>query len=206
MGTSDDNATAADEHLLDRCPFCDYSLQGLPVEHTCPECGQPFDRRWQLFSPSRRVDVWAILGLIVLGVIAVSAVVEAINGEWFDITEAVLNCMVEAFVVYVVFRFPTRFVAVGPTGLVLGKRYRWQASRFEQARYNWNEVAEARVRGDTGRLVVDVDGGQVAAFGWLDGLLLGSGRLDACKTAINAMARHADEQTAGGGSKVQSDG
>ena len=39
-----------EEGLLGRCPWCRYSLAGLPVEHVCPECGRAFDRRWVVFG------------------------------------------------------------------------------------------------------------------------------------------------------------
>lgn len=45
--------------LLANCPFCNYSLEGLPVEHTCPECGQAFDRRWRVFGHQ---PYWRYLG------------------------------------------------------------------------------------------------------------------------------------------------
>lgn len=40
--------------LLGECPFCDYLLEGLPVEYICPECGRAFDRRWRVFGHRRR--------------------------------------------------------------------------------------------------------------------------------------------------------
>ena len=38
--------TSMFQTLLEHCPFCGYALEGLPEKHVCPECGQPFDRRW----------------------------------------------------------------------------------------------------------------------------------------------------------------
>lgn len=35
---------------LPNCPWCDYALEGLPVEHRCPECGHAFDRRLKLLG------------------------------------------------------------------------------------------------------------------------------------------------------------
>jgi hypothetical protein len=40
----------SEELPLKECPFCDYSLEGLPVQHKCPECGREGDRRWKLFG------------------------------------------------------------------------------------------------------------------------------------------------------------
>ena len=38
---------------LVRCPLCGYSLVGLPDDHTCPECGFPYERHATLFSQMR---------------------------------------------------------------------------------------------------------------------------------------------------------
>jgi hypothetical protein len=44
----DDRPIAADEASdplrLSECPTCRYSLQGLPAEGVCPECGSPYDQ------------------------------------------------------------------------------------------------------------------------------------------------------------------
>ena len=47
-----------DSDLLQNCPFCDYSLHTLPQEHICPECGQPFDRRWRVFGTQSDWQKW----------------------------------------------------------------------------------------------------------------------------------------------------
>lgn len=45
-GGHDLSKTAAiAEVALEQCPFCGYSLEGLPVEHRCPECGRSVDLR-----------------------------------------------------------------------------------------------------------------------------------------------------------------
>jgi hypothetical protein len=47
-------ATTSDPLALKQCPRCDYSLTGLPEEGICPECGQPYDRRFMvLFGDAR---------------------------------------------------------------------------------------------------------------------------------------------------------
>lgn len=45
--------------LLERCPFCDYRLEGLPVEYYCPECGRPVDRRWRVYQFVRERGLFA---------------------------------------------------------------------------------------------------------------------------------------------------
>jgi hypothetical protein len=64
------NGAEPDGTLLGNCPFCDYPLEGLPIEHTCPECGQSFDRRWVVFGGIRnRRRLWAWLKRLTLGLL-----------------------------------------------------------------------------------------------------------------------------------------
>lgn len=36
---------------LANCPVCNYSLQGLPASHRCPECGFEYDEQTVVFKP-----------------------------------------------------------------------------------------------------------------------------------------------------------
>lgn len=67
------------------CPKCGYSLRGLETTGTCPECGQPFDKRQlaQRVEPDqpltrRRLDradlvLAAIIGVAMLVIVVVAA-------------------------------------------------------------------------------------------------------------------------------------
>ena len=62
-----DAASQNSPELLATCPFCGYALEGLPVEHRCPECGNAIDRRWRVFGGVRKVSTAAkmlMLGLM----------------------------------------------------------------------------------------------------------------------------------------------
>jgi hypothetical protein len=39
---------------LDRCPVCNYSLNGLPLAHRCPECGFEYDEQSRAWRPRKR--------------------------------------------------------------------------------------------------------------------------------------------------------
>ena len=57
---------------LDRCPVCDYSLQGLPDRHVCPECGVAYDKQVQVVMASSYASaLYGILGacLVCAGVL-----------------------------------------------------------------------------------------------------------------------------------------
>lgn len=51
--------------VLDKCPECGYSLEGLPAEHRCPECGLFYD---ELSVPHKRVNRGAMGQAIGFGV------------------------------------------------------------------------------------------------------------------------------------------
>lgn len=59
---------------LTKCPHCRYSLRGLPVRHTCPECGLVYDETCVLIRLRgwRKGDVWLVGGL---GVVASTGLV-----------------------------------------------------------------------------------------------------------------------------------
>lgn len=52
----------------DRCLYCDYSLQGLPAPHRCPECGEAYDDATLIFRP--RLN-WRFYGPLIVGQIYV---------------------------------------------------------------------------------------------------------------------------------------
>lgn len=130
-----DNVASGDL-LLAQCPFCDYSLEGLPVEHTCPECGQPFDRRWQVFGGTSLWDRSKFACFLLLLPFAVAHLMFAemlirYPRPW------ILIPIVGLFFVYAMLmipfvRRPPGFVAVGPMGVTVSRRgghrradYRW---------------------------------------------------------------------------------
>jgi hypothetical protein len=118
----------ATEHLLDCCPFCGYSLEGLPVLHECPECGRAFDRRWRVFGNRtgwqslntwRRITAMAgNFGPLLLIVCAAMAAGEV----WLGFPLVVLAAVWFARALATLFSRFTRVVAVGPDGLVIVSR------------------------------------------------------------------------------------
>jgi len=51
--------------MLDTCPQCGYSLQGLPENHACPECGLRYDRDSEVYKHLNPVSLFAgMLGFL----------------------------------------------------------------------------------------------------------------------------------------------
>ena len=131
--------------LLERCPRCRYALEGLPVEHRCPECGLPVDRRWRVFGgraiwhTNIRALVALLLGVFVAGVVLSAALLIAgirsvIIGWWGP-------CLFVVGIVILWWLFvvrPPGFVAVGPRGVAV---YRGRAGLQE---YPWNRIGKAQ--------------------------------------------------------------
>lgn len=47
--------------MIEACPRCGYSLQGLPVDHICPECGLRYDAQSEVY---RVRDPKAVFGAV----------------------------------------------------------------------------------------------------------------------------------------------
>ncbi len=61
--------------MLARCPLCNYSLNGLPDRHNCPECGFSYDKRMEVLTFALRTQVsWLVAWtLVFLGLAAFTA-------------------------------------------------------------------------------------------------------------------------------------
>lgn len=61
------NGASNPTRLLALCPRCSYSLNGLPIRHSCPECGMPFDRTCKVYRRSARLYI--VLGVLSFGML-----------------------------------------------------------------------------------------------------------------------------------------
>ena len=139
-------ADAGTDTLLERCPRCRYALEGLPVEHRCPECGLPIDRRWRLFGgqaiwhTNMRALVAFLLGFLVLGAVLTAAMLIlkgdfSVMGWWGPglYTLVIIPGLLWLFVAR-----PPGFVAIGPRGVAV---YRPRTGVQE---YPWDRIGQAQ--------------------------------------------------------------
>ena len=180
-----------DANLLATCPFCGYSLRTLPIEHRCPECGQPFDRHWRVFGeqaiwsqhPRRTRRLGVVWLVFCVGVLMVFALWELVTGRGPGWDSPPLFFLLwGAFMAYIVLLRPRRFVAVGPAGIVV-----CDSKLRRQQLYPWAVVGEACVQTRLVRgLTLAIDGRRLR----IKGLLIVD--VDECAAYINTYPRPAD--------------
>ncbi|MHC4672779.1 MAG: hypothetical protein ACYTBZ_09880 [Planctomycetota bacterium] len=136
-----------EQDLLLKCPFCKYSLRGLPIKHRCPECGQEFDRRWEIFgglprwhSLSKPRQIGTIIFLALLVGISIDRI------YFYPVLKHEIGFglfLMILFLVYftrLVFSRPPIFIAVGPGAIAVGNRKKKSLDR-----YSWSQVGEVQL-------------------------------------------------------------
>ncbi len=81
---------------LRRCPVCDYSLDGLPRRHRCPECAFEYDESmFSLRASELRSRKWRIVfWLFVVSAIALQAVMRALIARNLPVTGPVFGMLI----------------------------------------------------------------------------------------------------------------
>lgn len=196
----DPPGSTADESLagerLDECPACGYSLEGLPTEHACPECGQAYDRRSRVFgnlshweqssSNERAVAVVAmVLPVLCLLHLAVPAITGKGKPSWIGL---VIPLLIGALVLGIrrLRVRPRSFIVVGRNHVSLVDRDTEQCEH-----YSLDSIAEADVSA-LDRLMLKLP------EGWKKLIEFPRGRkeAEACAEYINALL--ATRQPTGG--------
>ncbi len=139
--------------MLTACPRCDYSLHGLPANHTCPECGLRYDERSLLFRCRPDYRVLLNLGGVVLGSMVLwrelSGIIRdgAVRTSWSGLFVLAFSVALVFMGQYIwrLFRHG-RFLAVVPGGML----FRWDRPAMEWV--PWSNIS--RVVVGPGRLGV----------------------------------------------------
>jgi hypothetical protein len=61
--------------MITACPRCGYSLEGLPDEHACPECGLRYHRQAVAVAQSRSTG-WEVTILVSFGLVIILNLIE----------------------------------------------------------------------------------------------------------------------------------
>jgi len=119
-------STDPEAYLLAECPVCDYALQGLPVEHLCPECGLAFDRRWWVYGGpgvsrewSRSARAFQIVTAIACVIVICLFLIKQLpmSAILVGVSMVILAAVGLAYL-FSTYR-PRRFIALGPAALVV---------------------------------------------------------------------------------------
>jgi hypothetical protein len=137
------------ENRLPHCPMCRYSLQGLPSEHRCPECGLAFDAASRLwldpFWPGWRAFLSDVFGRDAssrlrnlaqyAGLFLAMWVMSSITCAWMG--------LVLLFIVARTSFYDAQYrgIALVPDGVVVRK------GRRDAKLYKWTEVVGVRAAG-----------------------------------------------------------
>lgn len=154
-------ATIEHHMLLRECPWCGYALEGLPIEHVCPECGHAFDRRlallggmavWKRMTTRRRwltiagSVVWLVVLLWPYGQLGLPRLTVLYGVGWVA---------AEIGSVYISkLRMPPQFALIGPDGVRVCSR-----KTDSTDHYAWRDVEQAKANG--GNLILKVNGQSV---------------------------------------------
>jgi len=169
--------------MLKACPQCGYSLEGLPEEHVCPECGLHYDpdmltvelgyRRWQ------RTGV--VNALVLTGLFALAAHWSPSRGVWLPPLIAMAVSLVLATYVFVRDSGRRACLIISKRGVEIH-----HPRRSSQLIY-WDQIRSARYSWITGSVaIIGTTGNPIVRFGRSD---VGSGRNGTdCVRELNRLA------------------
>lgn len=124
------------------CPRCDYDLTGLPVQHTCPECGCNYDEHSiGIELTGRRNEFWAA-GLVG-GMMLVSLIIKIQRGKS---SSELVGTLVSLFLVgfFLFWRLQRR--AGSPSRIILDALGTELATKGQEPlRWPWRDIRRVEV-------------------------------------------------------------
>jgi len=144
--------------MIETCPKCRYSLNGLPNQQVCPECGSEYERDSELLRPGRLA--WKALAIcngvaffVLLGITWFAEVDILIGGFLCSFGIMFAGALWRA-------RDSKRYILVSPSAL------RIFSPGVEPSKVRMQDVARARWMFTTGSIVLEgQDGEQLVSIG-----------------------------------------
>lgn len=130
---------------LEQCPACTYSLQGLPLNHRCPECGLPYDQFSGCWTSST-LKTKRLLFAAFCGVAAAATLVITLSrtGAMLTLSGATLSAGAVLWAVSSLnacrAAFSNEFVLAGPTAIY------WRKFGKTVSVLPWAELSGIHVR------------------------------------------------------------
>jgi len=178
------------EVILESCPRCDYSLQGMPIECHCPECGLMLNRRWQVIAPRRMSSrarwmwtAWLVICAVFIYAFAIGPLYAlARQNRWgFLVFGSILSLFLLFCTLAWIILLSRRpgFLALSPDGLVVFRgREPWEL-------HPWKRIRNVRMNLWRFQLVLELSSEIVRLPGRL--FFRGDpGEFQACVDTINA--------------------
>lgn len=128
--------------MLAACPQCDYSLQGLPEDHACPECGLRYDRESEVYKHLNPKALFAGM----LGFLGGTAGMVNLVRTFGNVGLFWRTCIIISLVVYFgaalwFGRYAYRLYRNGPLVAVLPKGLYVRLLRIRGEQIAWTEVS-----------------------------------------------------------------
>lgn len=184
------------EFMLEECPFCGYSLAGMPVEHTCPECGMHVDKRWRVLGGYEAHQQWLKWKRIILGSCASLTILFILLAREpiLCIFVAGFGCTL-AFIAMLIARSLVGgrlFIVVQEDGVLVGKLRKRTITHYKWSRVDVATTPNNGIPNDRGPNRVILDGMSVWGLGW-DDHRVGAMRIQQLKPASSrAKPTHAN--------------
>ncbi len=138
--------------MLDACPRCGYSLQGLPADHACPECGLRYDRESEVYKHRNLKALFlGLLGFVggAGGMVNLARVYGNAGALW---RMGIIFCVVVYFVGAVwLARYVYRLYRSGPLVAILPDGLYVRLRRVEGQWTAWKDVSGVQFRAGVGR-------------------------------------------------------
>lgn len=178
------------------CPKCAYSLKGLPVVHTCPECGSEYDPhalviRFDVQQYERRQMGYATILLAMIGFVSFRA---GIQQDDILLLVIIAGSMLTSLVKMCRARSTPYLLSINRCGV------QFEHPKLRERRLLWSTIDRAKFRWLSGRFYLYGDDGKKLISirpHWIGGRRVAR----MCATRINSLAQIYSDVPRGGNAR-----